>query len=62
VVEMAVYQEDYPQVVAIELCLKTIICTFLLLFEAWFILKKKLFNFCKVTYALKLILIIIAFY
>lgn len=60
--EMHSYKEDYPQVVAAEVILKTIICWVMVMVEGLLIFKLRIFKACKVAYGLKLTKIIFIFY
>lgn len=60
--EMGQFKEDYPEVIAYEVILKTIICLFLLLTEGILVFRLRIFKACKAAYALKLIKIIFIFY
>lgn len=54
-IEMFTYKHDYPKVVAIDNMVKFAMCFTMFLIEWQLILKRYWFNFCKLTYALKLI-------
>jgi len=53
-----IYPEQYPHLAAIDNTTKMVIGFILLICEWYFILKKYQFNFCKITYGVKLIQIL----
>jgi hypothetical protein len=59
---MHFYKEDYPRVVAAEVLIKTFICWAMLVVEAGLVFKLRMFQACKLAYALKLIKIFFIFY
>ena len=59
---MVYYKEDYPQIVAIQNSVKTALISIMVFIEGYFVLRKKIFNFCKMLYALKILQVIVVFY
>ena len=60
--EMHFYSEDYPEVVCVEVIIKSIICYFMVIIEGILIFRLRKFKACKAAYALKLLKIIFIFY
>jgi len=56
--EKAAYSEDYPKFVLIDVVLKMMLQFMLFLAEWILVMKYKKFEFCKLTYGIKFILII----
>ena len=53
--EMDYYSEDYPESVKIEVKFKTALLALMVFIEGVMIIKYKLFGFCKVAYALRIV-------
>ena len=51
---MVYYKEDYPPIIAVQNSVKTTLITLMAFIEGFFVLRKKIFNFCKMLYALKI--------
>lgn len=56
--EMAIYSEDYPWMVKLDIIVKALLQICLVLVEGIFIIKNKQFQFCKATYGIKFLQIL----
>ena len=61
-IEKAIYAEDYPIIVTLDISLKGSLQLSLFIIEWILVLKKQLFNYCKVAYAVKFLMILIVFF
>jgi hypothetical protein len=59
---MFAYAADYPEIIATQILIKTAITTIICLIQGCVVLRKKMFNGCKLLYGFKLLQICIVFY